>query len=269
MEPKYSKPCVKMKENLQKAKSFALTIGFAALILIIAVNVVKISQSNIIGRAYDGPVQIYGTIEPALPDGTIIVFKLNGIEVARDLLKNSTYGYDEKLFLILDDETTVKKEGYTEGDIVGVYIEDIRVIELSYFNIGMNKKDINIPVSLRNEIAAKAALAVIQRGCEPKWQCEEWSECIFNKQTRTCIDVNECRIEYKKPAEERECETKLITEEPLGIREFITPDWVLTVSLFIILTISLIMLIRRAVWEHRIRKHIERKAKRVAAKRKR
>ncbi len=42
--------------------------------------------------------------------------------------------------------------------------------------------------------------------CEEDWQCGEWSECSpEGKQMRTCSDVNSCRTEESKPAEEQEC----------------------------------------------------------------
>jgi hypothetical protein len=257
-----------MNNKLNEVKSIALTLLFAVVVLIFTVNVVKESQQNIVGRAFYSPIQIYGKIEPALPDGTKISFRLNGLEVVSTEIKNSSYGYEERLFFLVDDESTLKREGYREGDIVGIYIEDIRVGELSYFKPGPNEKYINIPVSKRNLIASKSAFAVIERSCEADWQCEEWSECINGIQTRNCADINKCETEEGKPEQRRECEIGPLTEEPFRIKDFITAEWILTVSLFIILTISFILLIRKAVWEHKIRKHVERKRKKKSIKKK-
>lgn len=244
---------------LNQVKSFFLTLFFAAIVLIVTVNVIKISQENVIGKAFYMPIQIYGAIEPGLPDGTIISFRLNGIEIASTEIKNNTYGYDEKIFFEVDDESTIRKEGYAERDIVRVYIEDIEVIELSYFEPGENEKYINIPVSKRNLIATKAAYAAIERSCIPNWQCEEWSECINGAQTRTCVDVNECGTEQGKPEQERECEIEPIVEEPFRIMDFITAEWFLTGILFIALTISLIFLIRKVIWEYKVEKYVKKK----------
>lgn len=42
-------------------------------------------------------------------------------------------------------------------------------------------------------------------GCTPKWECSEWSDCVNDKQTRTCINLKAyCPI--GKPAEEQACE---------------------------------------------------------------
>ncbi|MBW2981255.1 hypothetical protein KY343_00100 [Candidatus Woesearchaeota archaeon] len=232
-----------------KVKSLLLTLIFAITVLVFAVNIAKVSQENIIGRAFYSPIQVYGTIEPALPDGTIISFRLNGIEVLTASLKNNSYGYKEKLYLNVDDESTIEKEGYKEGDVVGVYIEDVKVADLSYFEPGPNEKYFNIPVSIRNLITIKAAYAAIERGCMPNWQCEEWSECINSIQTRICIDVNECDTEKEKPEEQVTCE--MPAEKTFGIIDMITFEFILSIVLFIILMISLGFLIRKVVKEYR------------------
>ncbi|RLE38621.1 hypothetical protein DRJ17_03490 [Candidatus Woesearchaeota archaeon] len=60
--------------------------------------------------------------------------------------------------------------------------------------------------------------------CYPKWECEEWSECIDNIQTRVCHDVGSChladRINTKDcvleiPEVLEEVEEELIEEEKL------------------------------------------------------
>ena len=43
-------------------------------------------------------------------------------------------------------------------------------------------------------------------GCQENWVCSVWSECQPNgKQTRTCIDKNNCGTEENKPKETRDC----------------------------------------------------------------
>jgi hypothetical protein len=41
--------------------------------------------------------------------------------------------------------------------------------------------------------------------CTPSWSCTEWSECIDNKNTRTCTDSNNCGITNDKPFESKSC----------------------------------------------------------------
>lgn len=41
--------------------------------------------------------------------------------------------------------------------------------------------------------------------CLENWQCEEWSECINNLQTRICNDINNCGTIFNKPSEAELC----------------------------------------------------------------
>ncbi len=42
--------------------------------------------------------------------------------------------------------------------------------------------------------------------CKGNWKCGEWSKCINGEQTRTCMDLNNCRTFKYKPIEKIECE---------------------------------------------------------------
>jgi parallel beta-helix repeat protein/cysteine-rich repeat protein len=61
-----------------------------------------------------------------------------------------------------------------------------------------------------------------QVNCTQSWQCNEWSECIGDKETRNCNDVNTCNtlesagdvtnvIKRTKPIESRSCEVSSIS----------------------------------------------------------
>ena len=41
--------------------------------------------------------------------------------------------------------------------------------------------------------------------CTESWNCDSWSECINNQQTRTCTDVNNCGTIYNKPEGVQAC----------------------------------------------------------------
>jgi len=43
------------------------------------------------------------------------------------------------------------------------------------------------------------------RECTEEWNCSEWSECINNQQTRTCIDASDCGSDFNKPIETDDC----------------------------------------------------------------
>lgn len=66
--------------------------------------------------------------------------------------------------------------------------------------------------------------------CTYNWECGEWSSCIGNVQTRTCMEINKCDLQlkagkvssvtkYPKPMESRACVT-----EPSGSVAFPVPS---------------------------------------------
>jgi len=46
---------------------------------------------------------------------------------------------------------------------------------------------------------------VILPQCTPSWTCTDWSSCINGKQTRVCVDKNNCGTVTGKPDEEMSC----------------------------------------------------------------
>jgi len=208
------------KQHLNQVKSFALTLIWAVSILVIVTNVLNYSnQENIVGKATYEPLQVFGTISPGLPDGTEISFKIRNLEIASTTLTNNAYGYEEDLFFMMDDFSTSAKEGYAPGDKVTFYIEDIMIAEISYFS-GINvKKDLIIPASKREEVSTKAALAVLERSCDPIWQCSAWSTCNNGIKTRECTDLNDCGIMQEMPNESASCSLPALIEQPMPSAE--------------------------------------------------
>jgi hypothetical protein len=41
--------------------------------------------------------------------------------------------------------------------------------------------------------------------CDESWQCEAWSKCSEGKQTRNCVDFNNCGTKVNKSAIEQSC----------------------------------------------------------------
>lgn len=181
------------KELIKKSKNFALILLFAVSILILTVSIINLAKFNIVGKASLKRLKVQGTVAPNLPDGTVIDFRVNNEMVAKGELFNNTYGYDEDIWLKMDDSSTSEKEGYSIGDIVDIYIMDIKVLEFSHIGVsGVVVKDINMPTRERAEIATRAAEAFAKRTCEPAWECSIWSECVDELQSRTCSDYNLC-----------------------------------------------------------------------------
>jgi len=49
--------------------------------------------------------------------------------------------------------------------------------------------------------------------CEENWTCTEWSSCVNETQTRTCIDLNDCETNNSKPSIIQECVIPVECEE--------------------------------------------------------
>jgi len=78
--------------------------------------------------------QIYGSIDA--PDGSIIIFERDGIEVGSGVVSNNQYGYDPVIFL--DAET---------GDDVDVFVDDIFITTITLQKEGTVNIDITMPTA--------------------------------------------------------------------------------------------------------------------------
>lgn len=174
-----------------------------------------------IGKAtgYTNKIQIYGNIYPqSLPDGTTISFKLdNGLEIGSGDITDNKYGYDDIVFLEKDDSSTAKIKGYAEGYKINVYIEDIKIGEISYIESDKFERDFEIPASKRTEVSNRLAEIAL---CTSEWECGEWSRCIDNQQTRECVDKNRCKYEKDKPDETKKCLIRPEYEQPIDEEEY-------------------------------------------------
>ena len=55
--------------------------------------------------------------------------------------------------------------------------------------------------------------------CLENWQCNEWSECTNNLQTRSCSDINNCGTIFNKQSETELCTTEKSAREATSARE--------------------------------------------------
>ncbi len=131
----------------------------------------------------------------------------------------------------------------------------------SYTVYATDKVGHNTGKSIKNDVVLSKPTRRVTGGgrassyvCYEEWQCGSWSECIDEKQTRTCVDIAECGTSNSKPATSRVCisegeeEETLITEEaPTGFFATITGAVVgalgtggtVVVSVFIIAVVAL------------------------------
>lgn len=222
------------KEAIGKSREFLFILLIAVAVLLVAVSITNISQENIAGRAFYHPMKMYGEIQPDLPDGTKIEFKVSGhIDIAETEINDNAYGYDTPVYLKMDDDATEKIEGYAPGYEVKAYIEGIQVAEWSYFEKWETRKDITLPADKRAEITNKAQAASFERRCEPEWECSPWTGCVNQTQKRVCIDLNQCKKDEGKPEETRECSKIPSIQQPSDKTEF----WKMLIIMFIVFLI--------------------------------
>jgi hypothetical protein len=224
--------------------SSILYILLAGAILVFAMGYDPWASNDLVGKAAYTPVQVYGTIFPDLPDGTDISFKVGGNIIAATTLKNNSYGYEPEVYFEMDNPITSKIEGYAEGYVVGVYIEGVKVAEFSYFDPWATEKNINVPASIREEVATKAARSDIERECTAVWQCGEWDACISGIQKRNCADLNGCGYDWDKPEEERECTVSPTLEAALTTASnMFSFEVIVLISLMVLLITYVIILL--------------------------
>ncbi|MBW2996231.1 hypothetical protein KY332_02915 [Candidatus Woesearchaeota archaeon] len=237
----------KIIKNVDLAvSSSVLYILLVGAILVFAMGYDPWESNDLVGKAAYTPVQVYGTIFPDLPDETDISFRINGITIASTTLKNNSYGYDPEVYFEMDNPITSKIEGYAEGYIVGVYIEGVQVAEFSYFDPWATEKNINVPASIREEVATKAAQSDIERECAANWQCEGWDACISGIQKRNCIDLNGCGYDWDKPDEERGCTVSPTLEAALATASnMFSFEVIVLISLMVLLIAYVIILLVR------------------------
>jgi hypothetical protein len=185
-------------------------------ILLILIMLVAINIAYAVPQI---PKQVYGNIIPDLPANYAMSFKIGGVEYETGRAY-TTYGYDPLVLVPVDDPATPGKEGYVGGDVVFVYINNVKVAEHTY-PASVNKIDITLTQAQVNEItgaqpripAPSGGGGGALPGCFERWNCTDWSPCgIEGIQTRSCVDTGTCNRPDK--IEEQVC-----TYVPSGIIE--------------------------------------------------
>ncbi|MEM7825741.1 MAG: hypothetical protein QW412_02695 [Candidatus Aenigmatarchaeota archaeon] len=164
------------------------------------------------------------------PDGTIIIAKINDLEVARTTTKGGKYGYPLGTFYIDDpDNNRVGKE-------IRFFVNNVDINQVYYFCNGcvtMLNLTATIPAggssgeksggvsggssdrttTSTGSTEVKNQTVSQQQVCQEKWVCSEWSECINGTQTRTCVDQSNCGTNNNEPFSSQPCSSEERREE--------------------------------------------------------
>jgi len=80
-------------------------------------------------------------------------------------------------------------------------VEGLEANTLYYFAIKASDEENNWS-EISNVVSKKTASLA---SCEPDWSCSDWSKCLNEYKTRTCIDKNNCGTNEGKPDERVSC----------------------------------------------------------------
>jgi len=84
---------------------------------------------------------------------------------------------------------------------------------LSYFLIGTKGGEVTVTPCIEN------------------WSCTDWSACINNQQTRTCMDANACGTTVSKPVESQNC---ISTAAVSGVASWVYPSIAIVIIIIIV-----------------------------------
>ena len=228
--------------------------------------------SNLVFAIPGVPNAFYGTVtwngQPA-PDGTTVVAKIAGVQVASTTTSQGKYGYNP-VFYVEDPNNDLCHPLCPE---VKFFVNEADTGQTSYF--------CNFCVTNLNLVATGGTGGQQQGGgggggggggpiggttnqtggtaqqpqpCQERWGCTEWSECINGVQTRTCNDVNNCGTRNNEPLTAQPCsvekeEKTEIPTSPLGITGFFlgmpVSNWILGIIIGVVIAVLIIYFFRR------------------------
>jgi hypothetical protein len=208
-----------------------------------------------IPNAFYGYVIVNGN--PA-PDGTVVIAKINNIEVARTTTKDGKYGYPLGSFYIDDPDNN------RAGKEIRFFVNGVDIGQVSYFCNGcITMLNLTATISTGGGQTSGSTGAAggstegitqtnqtgTQQQCQERWVCSEWSECINGVQTRTCRDENNCGTNNNEPFTSQPCSPEERKEEKTSEGVRITglfallsnPVYALTFILGIIAVIAIVL----------------------------
>lgn len=123
-----------------------------------------ISLSMIVFAVPQIPIQIFGTVDKDIPDGTPITIEIDGVVVAESVIYNHQFGYDPIITIGREDTSTPAKDGYSDGDELDLFIIGVQAAEFSY--IEDEPSDVQIDDATYVEI--QSAIAEANRAETPQ-----------------------------------------------------------------------------------------------------
>ena len=147
------------------------------------------------------------------------------------------------------DYYTVKRDGNLLGEISAdtlsfIDTANLEVGSYSYTVYATDKVGHNMGNSIKNDVTVSSNPTGRRSSggggsssyiCYEEWQCSNWSECINEEQTRTCVDTAECGTSNYKSSTSRTCIGEV---EEIVIIEKTTPGFFATITGAVINTLG-------------------------------
>lgn len=180
-------------------------------------------------------------------DNKIYYFNMNKLSTKHTV----SYSQGDSLNMNLNDENHTMavnkiREGLVEVNVSSVLQQAILFVgepkkfslTLNWYNLSITLNSVqgsgdsakaNITVmSISEPIQTNEEIISEVNTCIESWECGEWGDCLYGKQTRNCIDLNNCGTEENKYLTEQSCEKSV--------------NWFLE-ALYIFIVVSIILLI--------------------------
>lgn len=254
---------------------------FAIILIAIAI------YANVALAVPTWPHIFYGSVTwngQAAPDGTTITVKINGAEVVSTTTSGGKYGFPLFSFYVPDTDPPSRT-----GKTISFFVNGVDTGKTAAFCNGCFNLCGSDPTNCTTtfDLSASGGTSppapgggggsssggstggttgstitgnqttggTTPQGCQEKWICGEWGECVSGVQTRTCTDANNCGTRNNEPfssqpctAEERQAaeiqqnKTVPITGFFLGMG---ITEWAIAIIAGIIIAMIIIFLAKR------------------------
>ncbi|RLE39047.1 hypothetical protein DRJ17_01995 [Candidatus Woesearchaeota archaeon] len=172
-------------------------------------GIVEIHNTSVYNSILDDCVLNRDTInytncnESRIDDSDVYLSTLTESNVSESTVINSTiigsYVYNITLInvtiingVITSGNVTYMGVTYTAGDnLIAVYCGDNII---NYPIIGIFETCLSCPADLGPCPTTPTGGGGGRGRCYPRYNCSEWTQCMFGEQTRRCVDKNKCRI---------------------------------------------------------------------------
>lgn len=177
-----------------------------------------------IGHQFFGTVTINGNLAP---DGTTVTAEINGVEYTDTTTNDGNYDFK------------VSVDSVNSGKTIYFYVDSVQANENYQFCFEQacsTRLDLTVVIESSTPPAGgggggavpsttsttgttgttETTSTTTETGCQERWTCSEWGECVNGIQARTCQDENACGTNSREPFASQPCTTVGVEEASIG-----------------------------------------------------